>query len=110
MIKKKLKRDYLNIKIFELLTNSLNNNLSNIGIVVNKTSRKYTYKLSPAYNKYTVNLPTIKSNQTICNFLIVEKRELLQTLITNYYRDIKELLSLIVNNKNVVCHLLPLFR
>lgn len=97
-----LKRDYLNIKIFELLTNSLNNNLSNIGIVVNKTSRKYTYKLSPAYNKYTVNLPTIKSNQTICNFLIVEKRELLQTLITNYYRDIKELLSLIVNNKKTL--------
>jgi len=95
-----LKKSYLNMKVFELLTNSLNNNLSNIGIIVNKESKKYTYRLSPSYNKYTVEIPTIKHDETICNFFIVKKRELLNALIQNHYKDIKQLLSLIADNKN----------
>lgn len=102
-----LKKDYLNMKIFELLTNSLNNNLSNVGIVVNKENKKYTYRLSPAYNKYSVNLPTLKEHQTICNFFIVDKTELLKILISNHYRDIKELLNLIVENQKT---LLPIIK
>ncbi len=97
-----LKRDYLNMKVFELLTNSLNNNLSNIGLMVNKTSLRYTYRLSPSYNKYVIELPTIERNKTICNFFIVGKKELLITLIDNYYSYIKELLSVIVNNKDTL--------
>ena len=87
------------MKVFELLTNSLNNNLSNTGIIVNKESKKYTYRLSPSYNKYTVEIPTIKADQTICNFYIVNKHELLNVLIQNYYKDIKQVLSLITDNK-----------
>lgn len=98
----KLKRDYLNMKVFELLTNSLNNNLSNIGIIVNKETSKYTYTLSPSYNKYTVELPNIDSTKTICNFNIVSKKELLETLLNHYYRDIKELLTLIVSNQKTL--------
>jgi hypothetical protein len=94
-----LRSSYLNMKVFELLTNSLNNNLSNTGIIVNKESKKYTYRLSPSYNKYTVEIPTIKTDQTICNFYIVNKRELLNVLIQNYYKDIKQVLSLITDNK-----------
>lgn len=97
-----LKHDYLNMKVFELLTNSLNNNLSNIGIIVNKETTKYTYKLTPSYNKYTIEISSIGLDKTICNFFIVEKKELLSTLIANYYRYIKELLSLIVNNQKTL--------
>ena len=95
----KLTHDYLNMKIFELLTNSLNNNLSNIGIIINKTSLQYTYRLSPSYNKYTINLSSLNDTQTICNFFIVDKKELLNTLIKYYYPEIKDILSLITNNK-----------
>ena len=94
-----LKKSYLNMKVFELLTNSLNNNLTNFGIIVNKESKKYTYRLSPSYNKYTVEIPSINKDQTICNFFIVNKRELLNTLIQNYYKEIKQLLTLISTNK-----------
>ena len=80
----KLTSEYLNMKVFELLTNSLNNNLSNIGIIIDKSSLKYNYRLSPSYNKCTIELPTLKDNQTICNFFIVDKTELLNTLIKNY--------------------------
>ena len=97
-----LKKSYLNMKIFELLTNSLNNNLSNFGIIVNKESKKYTYRLSPSYNKYTVDIPSIKPDSTICNFFIVNKRELLNILIQNYYKDTKQLLTLISNNKKTL--------
>lgn len=98
----KLTHDYLNMKIFELLTNSLNNNLSNIGIIINKTSLQYTYRLSPSYNKYTINLSSLKDTQTICNFFIVDKKELLNTLIKYYYPEIKDILSLITNNKETL--------
>lgn len=97
-----LKRDYLNMKVFELLTNSLNNNLSNIGIMVNKTKLTYTYRLSPSYNKYVVDLPSLDRTKTICNFFIVDKKALLNTLVENYYSYIKELLSLIYNNKDTL--------
>ena len=97
-----LKHDYLNMKVFELLTNSLNNNLSNIGIIVNKETTRYTYKLTPSYNKYTIEVSSLGLDKTICNFFIVEKKELLSTLIANYYRYIKELLSLIVNNQKTL--------
>lgn len=97
-----LKHDYLNMKVFELLTNSLNNNLSNIGIIVNKETTKYTYKLTPSYNKYTIEVSSLGLDKTICNFFIVDKKELLSTLISNYYRYIKELLSLIVNNQKTL--------
>ena len=97
-----LKRDYLNIKIFELLTNSLDNNLTNIGIIINKESLTYTYTLSPSYNKYTIESNKLNQNQTICNFFIVDKKNLLDTIITHYYKDVKELLSLIVSNKETL--------
>lgn len=94
-----LKHDYLNMKVFELLTNSLNNNLSNIGLMVNKENLKYTYRLSPSYNKYTVDLPTIGEGNTICNFFIVNKRELLNTILSVGYNEVKELIALIINNR-----------
>ena len=99
---KELKKAYLNIKIFEILTNSLNNNLSNIGLIVNKENLKYTYKLSPSYNKYTIEIPSIEPNETICNFYIVDKKTLLETIINKYYNDVKEILTLIVGNRETL--------
>ena len=101
-----LKKDYINMKIFELLTNSLNNTLTNIGIIINKKEKKYTYKLSPSYNKYVTDLKTIKENETICNFFIVDKRTLLQTINSNYYKEAKELLTLITDNKETLIALM----
>ena len=98
-----LKKDYLNMKVFELLTNSLDNNLENIGLMVNKESlKKYTYRLSPSYNKYTTTIESLNENQTICNFYIVDKKELLIYLMKQHYDDIKELLSLISNNNEIL--------
>ena len=101
-----LKKDYINMKIFELLTNSLNNTLTNIGIIINKKEKKYTYKVSPSYNKYVTDLKTIKENETICNFFIVDKRTLLQTINSNYYKEAKSLLTLITDNKETLIALM----
>ena len=70
--------------------------------LVNKETTRYTYKLTPSYNKYTIEVSSLGLDKTICNFFIVEKKELLSTLIANYYRYIKELLSLIVNNQKTL--------
>ncbi len=98
----KLKKDYLNMKVFEILINSLNNNLSNSGIIIDKSSLKYTYELSPSYNKYITSIDFLKENETIFNFFIVDKKQLLSYLIDNYYDDIKELLNLITDNKDTL--------
>lgn len=101
-----LKKDYLRLKIFELLTNSINNNLNNVGLIVNKEKLKYTYRLSPSYNKYTIELPHINETKTICNFIITTKKDLLHTLVTNYYKETKEILSLITDNKDTLLSLI----
>ncbi len=98
-----LKYHYLNMKVFELLTNSLDNNLNNIGLMVNKKSlKKYTYRLSPSYNKYTTKMDNLEEDETICNFFIVKKKALLATLINNYYDYIKDTLSLIADNSDTL--------
>ena len=94
-----LKYDYLNMKVFELLSNSLDNNLSNIGLIVNKKSlKKYTYRLSPSFNKYCTKMDNLNREETICNFYIVKKKLLLSVLVNNYYDYIKDILSLISDN------------
>lgn len=103
-----LKYNYLNMKVFELLTNSLDNNLNNIGLIVNKKSLKnYTYRLSPSYNKYATRLDNLKPDETICNFYIVKKRALLSVLVNKYYDYIKDTLSLITDNSTT---LLPIIK
>ena len=97
-----LRKQYINMKIFELLTNSLNNTLVNTGIIINTKEKKYTYQLSPSYNKYVTDLKTLKENETICNFFIVDKRNLLITILTNYYKESKDILTLIANNKETI--------
>ncbi len=98
-----LRKKYLNMKVFELLTNSLDNNLENIGLMVNKESlKKYTYRLSPSFNKYTTTMDNLNEDETICNFYIVDKKELLINLMKKYYDDIKGLLSLIANNNETL--------
>ena len=101
-----LKKSYLNLKLFELLTNSINNNLNNVGIIINKESLKYTYRLSPSYNKYTIELPHMDETKTICNFIICTKKDLLHTLVSNYYNETKEMLSLITDNKDTLLGLI----
>jgi len=102
-----LKYFYLNMKVFELLTNSLDNNLNNIGLIVNKKSlKKYTYRLSPSYNKYTTKMDNLAEDETICNFFIVKKKALLGTLINNYYDYIKDTLSLITENSESLTKLI----
>lgn len=102
-----LKYFYLNMKVFELLTNSLDNNLNNIGLIVNKKSlKKYTYRLSPSYNKYITKMDNLEEDETICNFYIVKKKALLGTLINNYYDYIKDILSLISDNSESLVSLI----
>lgn len=102
-----LKYSYLNMIVFELLSNSLDNNLNNIGLIVNKKSlKKYTYRLSPSYNKYTTKMENLEEDETVCNFYIVKKKALLGTLINNYYDYIKDTLSLIADNNESLTKLI----
>lgn len=97
-----LKKDYLNLKIFELFTNSLDNNLTNYGIVISKDKNFYKYRLAPSFNKYKTNIAELNNDETICNFYIVSKSELLHTLIINYYKETIELITLIIDNKDTL--------
>ena len=44
--------------------------------------------------------------KTICNFIIAPKKEILHTLVTNYYNETKEMLSLITDNKDTLLELI----
>lgn len=94
-----LQKQYLNLKIFEIFTNSLNNKLTHYGIIIKKNDKTYTYTLAPTFNKSITKLPDLKDDETLCNFFIVSKKELLHTLITKYYQEVKELCTLISENR-----------
>ena len=98
-----LKTAYLNVKVFEILTNSLNNNLTNYGIIVNKENKKYTYKFAPTFNKYVTKDNRLAKSETICNFFIIEKQDLIDILLKHYFKYIKEL-SLLVTDNNVTLY------
>ena len=93
-----LKKAYLEVKICEILTNSLNNNLDNYGIIINKKDTMYTYKFAPAYNKCSTNNGNMSRDEIICNFFVVDKKDLLDILFKNYYKYIKEIVTLVVDN------------
>jgi hypothetical protein len=97
-----LKNAYLQVKLFELLTNSLNNNLTNYGIIINKEAKKYTYKFAPAYNKCETKNNNLSKEETICNFFIIDKQDLLDTLFKHYYKYIKELCLLVIDNNETL--------
>ncbi len=93
-----LKNAYLQVKVFEILTNSLNNNLTNYGIIVNKEEKKYKYRFAPTFNKYVTKDNNLSKSETICNFFIIEKQDLIDLLLKHYYKYIKELIFLIIDN------------
>ncbi len=93
-----LKGSYLKVKIFEILTNSLNNNLENYGIIINKTEKRYTYEFAPTYNKCVTKNERLSKDETICNFYIVDKEDIINILFKNYYKYIKEITNLIIDN------------
>lgn len=100
-----LKSAYLNRKIFELFTNNLENTLTSVGVVIHK-GKKYTYTLASTEQERITFKKDLPENKTICNFYKVEKKELLHTIIVNYYEDIKELVTLIVDNKDTLIPLI----
>ena len=93
-----LKIAYLQVKVFEILTNSLNNTLTNYGIIVNKGEKKYTYRFAPTYNKYVTKDNNLSKMETICNFFIIDKQDLIDLLLKKYYKYIKEISMLVVDN------------
>ena len=93
-----LKAAYLKVKVFEILTNSLNNNLENYGIIINQKEKKYTYEFAPTYNKCVTKNDRLSKDETICNFFIVDKEDIINILFKNYYKYIKELTNLIIDN------------
>lgn len=103
---KELTKEYLNMKVFELFTNSLNNDLTHYGLLINKKENKYTYELAPLFNKNVTEMSELNHNETICNFFIVNKKDLLHTLISNYYEDTKELCTLITDNSETLIPLI----
>ena len=97
----KLKKEYLRIIIFSLLTDNKEMDPTSIGIVINKENPKYTYTISPLFKKETKEI-MLPDSKTICNFFIVDKKELFHTLVVNYYEDIKQLLTLLLDNQETL--------
>ena len=72
--------------------------LPNYGIIINKTEKQYTYEFAPTYNKCVTKNERLSKDETICNFYIVDKEDIINILFKNYYKYIKEITNLIIDN------------
>jgi len=98
-----IKKEYLNIIMFNVLVNNMDCSLNNISIVVNKKKVKYTYKLSSCFD---FAYKSLDDNNLVFNFMSVDKGELIDYIVSEYYSYTKEYCDLINRHKRTLVPLI----
>lgn len=92
-----IKAAYFDMMIFGYITNQVDRNLNNYGLICNKKTKEYRF--APLFDNSIISLPNLDENQCSFNGYICSRNKLIDCLFENYYEDIKEKVTYIVNNK-----------
>ncbi len=92
-----IKAAYFDMIIFGYITNQVDRNLNNYGLICNKKTKEYRF--APLFDNSIISLPNLDENQCSFNGYICSRNKLIDCLFENYYEDIKEKVTYIVNNK-----------
>lgn len=94
---KEIEKSYFNMIIFGYITNQVDRNLNNYGIICNKKTKEYRF--APLFDNSIITLPNLEENQCSFNGYICDRNKLIDCLFDNYYEDIKEKITYIIDNK-----------
>ena len=94
---KTITKDYLNMIIFGYITNQVNRNLNNYGLICNKKTRKYYF--APLFENCIISMPNLKEKQCNFNGVICDRNKLIDSLFDDFYDKVKNKVEFIVNNK-----------
>lgn len=92
-----IKASYFDMIIFGYITNQVDRNLNNYGLICNKKTKEYRF--APLFDNSIISLPNLEENQCSFNGYICNRNKLIDCLFENYYEDIKEKVTYIINNK-----------
>lgn len=92
-----IKAAYFDMMIFGYITNQVDRNLNNYGLICNKKTKEYRF--APLFDNSIISLPNLDETQCSFNGYICSRNKLIDCLFENYYEDIKEKVTYIVNNK-----------
>ena len=97
--KSKFKKDYLNMIIFDFITNQMDRNSENVGIIVDKKDK---VSLAPLYdNGCVIDEEHLNKNSTRFLMKIVNREKLIKVLIKYYMDEVKDFVYKFINNKEV---------
>ena len=83
-----IKAAYFDMMIFGYITNQVDRNLNNYGLICNKKTKEYRF--APLFDNSIISLPNLDETQCSFNGYICSRNKLIDCLFENYYEDIKE--------------------
>lgn len=92
-----IKASYFDMIIFGYITNQVDRNLNNYGLICNKKTKEYRF--APLFDNSIINMPNLEENQCSFNGYICDRNKLIDCLFEDYYEEIKEKVSYIIDNK-----------
>ena len=94
---KSIRSAYFDMIIFSYITNQVNRNLNNYGLICNKKTKEYRF--APLFENSIISMPNLTEDQCCFNDKVCNRNRLIDCLFENYYEDIKEKVTYIINNK-----------
>jgi len=93
-----IKSSYFDMIIFGYITNQVDRNLNNYGLICNKKTKEYRF--APLFENSIISMPNLQENECSFNGYICDRNKLIDCLFDSYYEDIREKITYIITNKN----------
>jgi len=96
--RKAIKKDYFKMIIFDILTNQVDRNNNNYGIVHNKKNGHTRF--SELFDNSTIYIPGLPQTHHNLNGFLIERTALINCLISNYGEDVNDIISHLIEKKD----------
>ena len=94
----KIKDSYYKMILFGFITNQVDRNLNNYGLICNKKTREYYF--APLFENCFISMPNLDENQCKFNGYVCDRYRLIDELFDDFYENIKDKVTYIVTNKD----------
>lgn len=95
-----IKKEYFKMIIFDILTNQVDRNNDNYGIVYDK--KNGTTRFSELFDNSTIYIPGLPNTHYCLNGFLIDRRLLMGCLLDNYGEYVNDIVAPIVENREAV--------